>query len=120
LHDLKQPRATGNPVSLEGGGNRQTDGLFGSAFVCHDQVSGHGVKPAFPTFDRGIEAFQVNGNVDFLAHASVHLHAERASENIQSEKFVKNRILFLDISLKHILKLFLDHVKKIMSEMISF
>ena len=63
LNDLKKPCPAGNPICFETRGNSQTDCFFRAAFVCHNQVRGQRVQPAFPAFDRGIKAFQVDGDI---------------------------------------------------------
>ena len=74
LHDLEQPRATGDTVSLQRGGHRKTDGLLSAGGICHDKVRRQRVEVAFDTFDRGVEGFQVDGHIDFSLRHEIPPH----------------------------------------------
>ena len=71
LFHFKKPSPPGNAIGFQGRCNRQAYGFVRPAFVCHHQVGIHGVQPPLPAFHRSIEAFQVNGNIGSLLHASV-------------------------------------------------
>ena len=70
LIDLKQTGAAGNAVSLQGGGNRKTDGFVGACGIRYHQTVLHRVEASFNTFHRGIEGLQVNGDIGFVFHDS--------------------------------------------------
>ena len=60
---LKEAGAAGYAVAFEGGGDRQADGLFGAGGVGHQEIGAHGVEASLDAFHRGVEGFQVDGDI---------------------------------------------------------
>ena len=63
LHYFKKPCPSANAVGFQRGGNRQADGLFGTADIGHHQVGGERVQTPFHALHRGVKRLQVDGDV---------------------------------------------------------
>ena len=55
LDDFKQACSPGNPVTLQGRGNRKTDGFFRAACIRDHEIGGHRVKTAAHALRRRIK-----------------------------------------------------------------
>ena len=66
--DLEEARASADAVRLEGGGDGEADRLARAALVCNHEMRRQRVQPALDTFDRGIERFEVDGDIRALLH----------------------------------------------------
>ena len=69
LPDLKEPPPAGNAIAFEAWGDGKADGLVSAAFIRHNKIGVHRVKPAFPAFHRSVEALEVDCDISSLLHA---------------------------------------------------
>ena len=67
LH-FKEPGTAGNAVSFQRGRDGQADGFFRAGPVGHYQIGSEGIQMPLRAFHRGIEGFQVNGQIDPFFH----------------------------------------------------
>ena len=63
LHDLEEPGAAGDAVSLQGRGDGKADGLFRPALIRDDQVRGQGIQFPADALHGGVEGLQVDGDI---------------------------------------------------------
>ena len=66
LVHLEEPRASGDPVGFQGGGDGEADRLFCPARVCHDEIGFQRVESPFHAFHGGVEGFEVDRQICFL------------------------------------------------------
>ena len=64
LGDLEQARPAREALCLDGRGEGQADGAGPAACVCHHEVRLERVKPVVDALDGGVEALEVNAQVD--------------------------------------------------------
>ena len=62
LNDFEQTRTAGNTVSLEAGGNGQTNRLLRAGGICHNEICGQGIQIPRSTFHGGVKAFEINSD----------------------------------------------------------
>ena len=63
LHDLEEPRAPGDAVTLQRGRHRQADGLLRPGRVRYDEMRVQRVQPHRHALRRGVERLQVDGDI---------------------------------------------------------
>ena len=90
LFHLKEPCASADAVFLERGGYGQTDGLGGTAGIGHHQMGVEGVEAALHALYRGVERFEVDGDVGTGRHKNGSGGSGRAKIAIKTgmRKFV--------------------------------
>ena len=70
LHDLEQPRAAGDAMSLERRRHGEADGLFRPRSVRNDEIRRERIKPALHAFHRGKKRFQIDRKTAPLPHCN--------------------------------------------------
>ena len=69
LYHFEESGTSGDPVGLQGGRYRKTNGLFWSALIRHHEIRGQRLPLPFHAFHRSVKRFQVDGHVrPFLIH----------------------------------------------------
>ena len=66
LNHLEKSRPSGNPFSLQGRRNRQTDRFFRPRQIRHDKIRLQRIQSALVTLHRSVERFQVDGGIYVL------------------------------------------------------
>ena len=93
LHDLEEPRPSGDAAGLQRRRDRQADGLLRSGLVRNNKVGRQRVKPPVRALHRGVEGLEVYGYVCSVGHGrgrcSLFREKTYAGKHVMKPVFVK-------------------------------
>lgn len=68
LYHLKEPCPSRDTIGFQGWSDRQADGLFRAAKICHHKIGGHWVQSSLYTLHACVKTFQIAADVGPFLH----------------------------------------------------